>query len=868
MSSRRRAGGWVIAGAIILWTLGQSAVVAAGPVPPAGRAAEARPLSEVKQIDLPPLDNRALLAEEMGRAGPGVAPRFAVAREVTVSPRRDGTWETLPDGGRLWRVRLRSGGALSLNLGFARYGMPDGGQLLITTPDYGTVVGPFTAADNEVHGQLWTPVVPGAEVVVEVSLPAAAVPELELELSFVNHGYLEPGKALASGSCNVDVACSAADGLPQVDPWRSEIRSVARLVVGGIYYCTGFLVNNTAQDRRPLLMTAYHCNLNAGNAASLVATWEYQNSTCRSPGSEASGESGDGNLDSFNTGAVWRAGYAASDFTLVELDDPVDLVEGVFWAGWDVTPVDASSAVTIHHPGGEEMRISFEDQPVATTSYLGTLSPGDGSHLRVADWDLGTTEPGSSGAPLFNQARRVVGQLHGGYAACGNNLSDWYGRLAASWAGGGTRESRLRDWLDPAGTGALVLDGLADTAAFRIAMAPGERAVCAPQEARYTVDVQPEPGFSGQVDLSARNLPAGATAGFSANPVAPPAASQLAIGNMAGVVPGSYAVQVVGRSGPVERTAEARMEVFAGRPAAPGLVAPADGESGVALRPALSWQAAAGAGTYTVQVATDVGFANVVRVVAGVGGTSTTLQEDLSSSTTYFWRVWADNACGTGSAAAARRFTTMAVPGQCGPGLVPELSYREDFEAGGAGWTHGGEGDSWAIVAEGGARGRVYDADAPGFVTDQWLASPALQVPADRSDVTLSFWNSQSMEARQDGCFDGGVLELSLDDGRIWQEVGSGLLSDPYDGVISANYGNPLGGREAWCGDPQDWLKSVVDLNAYAGEAVRVRWRVGTDSSVGRAGWSVDEVVVQGCRPYEPNGDLPWRKVFGLVYRR
>jgi hypothetical protein len=78
----------------------------------------------------------------------------------------------------------------------------------------------------------------------------------------------------------------------------------------------------------------------------------------------------------------------------------------------------------------------------------------------VVDWDQGTTEGGSSGSPLFDPSHRVIGQLHGGYAACGNNSSDWYGRLSVSWNGGGTSSTRLRDHLDPGNTGAVTVDTL------------------------------------------------------------------------------------------------------------------------------------------------------------------------------------------------------------------------------------------------------------------------------------------------------------------------------------------------------------------------------------------------------------------------
>ncbi|MCA9297224.1 MAG: hypothetical protein KC983_11920, partial [Phycisphaerales bacterium] len=72
----------------------------------------------------------------------------------------------------------------------------------------------------------------------------------------------------------------------------------------------------------------------------------------------------------------------------------------------------------------------------------------------------GTTEPGSSGSPLYNQDHQIIGQLHGGFAACGNDDSDWYGKFSVSWTGGGSSSTRLRDWLDPDSTGTLVLNTL------------------------------------------------------------------------------------------------------------------------------------------------------------------------------------------------------------------------------------------------------------------------------------------------------------------------------------------------------------------------------------------------------------------------
>ncbi|MCW8878112.1 MAG: pre-peptidase C-terminal domain-containing protein [Kangiellaceae bacterium] len=262
-----------------------------------------------------------------------------------------------------------------------------------------------------------------------------------------------------SGSCNVDVICSEGDG------WRDQIRSAAAISTGGSGFCSGGALNNTSNDGRGFFLTAYHCGITSSNAPSLVTYWNFENSYCRDPGSSDSGSAGDGTLTQFNTGAIFRAAYSPSDMTLVELDDPFDPAHNVYLAGWNAGNTASSSAVAIHHPSVDEKRISFENDATAITSYGGSSSPGDSTHIRVIDWDLGTTEPGSSGSHLFDQNKRVIGQLHGGGAACGNNSSDWYGWLNSSWSGGGTNSTRLSNWLDPNSTGQIAIDGMNATGA-------------------------------------------------------------------------------------------------------------------------------------------------------------------------------------------------------------------------------------------------------------------------------------------------------------------------------------------------------------------------------------------------------------------
>ncbi|MDB4285569.1 serine protease, partial [bacterium] len=358
-----------------------------------------------------------------------------------------GTWEERDDGTLLWRLMVRSVGAKTLNLGFSRFHMPEGGELYVYSPDGAIVSGPYTARDNEEHGQLWTPLIEGDDVVIEVSIPVELEGELELELAAVNHAYKDLADPFEkSGSCNIDVACSEADD------WTEEIRSVALYSIEGYLACTGTLLNNTSQDLTPYFLTAQHCGVTSSKAPTVVVYWNYETSLC--------GGVPDGPVDQNQSGAILRASYGPSDFVLLELDDMPSDSFNVHWAGWDRSGDAISDVATIHHPSADEKSISFDFHTPRITSYGGTNVPGDGTHIRVYNWDLGTTESGSSGGPLFDAQHRVVGQLHGGLAACGNNESDWFGRLYWSWNGGGASSSQLRSWLDPGNTGAMFMDGI------------------------------------------------------------------------------------------------------------------------------------------------------------------------------------------------------------------------------------------------------------------------------------------------------------------------------------------------------------------------------------------------------------------------
>ena len=460
--------------ALALALLGAAVVRADEDVEPASARFPVKELNRVDSFVGAPMDLAEIAAEDRVREQLGLPPRFAIPQSVTMTPATHGTWERLPGRNWLWRLRIVGReGTSNLNLGFGLFKLPPSARLLVYSSDGRSRLRAFTAADNEDHGQLWTAPLPTDDLVVELTVPAKERPFVQLELSAVNQGYRGFGTSSLdkSGSCNLDVACLDAG-----DTWREEMRAVAVISTGGSTFCTGSLLNNTAGDRKMYFITANHCSITSSNAPSLVAYWNYQNSFCRTPGSSQSGAAGDGALTQFHTGSFFRASYAASDMTLVELDDPAVTAFNHYWAGWDrgtgnPTCTAAAPCAAIHHPSTDEKRITYVTTNMATTSYNNPSSPGDGTHL-WAHWATdppgpfsvpGVTEPGSSGSPLYNAAGRFVGQLHGGPSSCGatgDNLSDYYGRMSVSWTGGGTSSTRLSNWLDSGNTGATTIGGL------------------------------------------------------------------------------------------------------------------------------------------------------------------------------------------------------------------------------------------------------------------------------------------------------------------------------------------------------------------------------------------------------------------------
>ncbi|MBU1920713.1 hypothetical protein KKG66_07695 [bacterium] len=427
---------------VTLLTTTAQAQVSAGGTPPSQSLAN---LSAPPTVTMAKIDVNDYIAEDKLQPK-DVPPRFGVPFDVSLNLKNSGVWTDLPGGDRLWRLRIESEGAYSINLIYDRFYMPEGGKFFLYNDNYRYVIGAFTDYNNKETGMFSTQPVPDDAITLEYLEPASARGEGEISLMTVVHayrnmfGYRDSNNLDdfgESGSCNNNVACDTE--------WDDEERGVVVLLTSGGYrYCSGSLINNVNEDATPYILTANHCS--PGNTD--IAMFNYKSPNCSPTTDGPTYQTVSSGTQRFTTSTS-----SSSDCFLWELSVDVPTSYNPYFNGWNANNSAASSAVGIHHPSCDVMKISWENAALTSTEYLSNTVNSSQDHWRVADWDDGTTEGGSSGSPLFDPNHRIVGQLHGGYAACGNNESDWYGKLSYSMTSG------LRSWLDPSNTGVMTLDG-------------------------------------------------------------------------------------------------------------------------------------------------------------------------------------------------------------------------------------------------------------------------------------------------------------------------------------------------------------------------------------------------------------------------
>ncbi|MCL1938462.1 MAG: T9SS type A sorting domain-containing protein [Candidatus Azobacteroides sp.] len=414
-------------------------------------------------VTLPHLDIETINKEDSENDALGGSPvRFGFSHDVNLNLSNSGVWQATSEGGRLWNLRIYSPDALSLNLLYDKFWLPDGAKFFIYSEDMKQYIGAFTSENNKgdkerkniigfATGFLYT-----NSIVLEYYEPNGIKDNGIISIAQVVSGYryvydiLREENQLRHNitelTCHNDVNCAAGNG------YENEKNAVAHIVMGN-YICTGSLLNTTANDNRPVFLSANHCFAGAANTMQWIFYWNYEapcgNVVNRDPNKSTAG-------------ATVLANSGIGDFLLLCLNENPAMNSNisVYYLGWDRTASAATKGAGIHHPNGAQKKISLTNSVV---NHPNSIIWSDGSSAANTHWKVnfnnGTTEGGSSGSPLLNQNKRVVGQLHGGNSGCPPNAIKYYGRFDVSWNGDGASSRSLKDWLDPLNTNVTYLNG-------------------------------------------------------------------------------------------------------------------------------------------------------------------------------------------------------------------------------------------------------------------------------------------------------------------------------------------------------------------------------------------------------------------------
>lgn len=412
---------------------------------------------------LPGLDLSQILAED----AQGSDVRFAAPIKVNFSLQESGEWTELPNGDRVWRLHVQSRGAKALIAFYRDFYLPPGGKLFMYSPDRQQVLGAYTAMDNPGDGRFMTGLLYGDAAVIEYLEPAGVRGEGQLLIDRIDHAYKPVAQSESSGARNfgfgASLDCHIGADCALSDPIADLKRSVCRIIVvveEGTGYCTGNLINNTAEDGTPYIYTGFHC---MDGFTPIYNLWrfdfQYRSAGCAPPVAEPQFFSA--------TGSSFRAGRQQNDFLLLELNEPLPANFSPYFMGWNRQDTPPDTSYLLHHPRGDVQKISRATQ--SATIFDGPISWNNGiitprRHHFDVDFTEGNYEVGSSGGALINKQGQLIGHLNGGNPdteGCAFSQA-WFGRMDLAWTGGGTADTRLMDWLDPLGSNVMEMGAFAE----------------------------------------------------------------------------------------------------------------------------------------------------------------------------------------------------------------------------------------------------------------------------------------------------------------------------------------------------------------------------------------------------------------------
>ena len=304
-------------------------------------------------------------------------------------------------------------------------------------------------------------------------LPVIQINSIAYGYRYVNNSYNNDTRGFGDqeNNCMVNINC------PEGNAWQLQKRAVTRIDFpvtnpDRILNASGALVNNTNNDFTPYVLTAHHvitkasldADINNGgnnDASQWIFYWDYEHSGCNNSSTEPL---------PYRTsiGATVVANKGESDFALLKIHPTQDprYITGFFpyYLGWDRTENVGSGGVCIHHPKGDVKKIStYAGLPASQSTCFGSSNWSsyywEVNFVQTAN-GFSVTQEGSSGSPLINSNKRLIGQLQGtGFTdycpvyRCDDPAKQKasFGKFSVSWTGNNNPSiyRRLDYWLAP-----------------------------------------------------------------------------------------------------------------------------------------------------------------------------------------------------------------------------------------------------------------------------------------------------------------------------------------------------------------------------------------------------------------------------------
>lgn len=414
---------------------------------------------------MPMLDSSMLILDNEENENKVQPFRFGYTHTVNFNLNNSGTWYVLPNGDKLWQLNVVCPEALSVNICYDKFWIPEGGKFFVFSKDKKQTIGAFTSRNNKGDRQnirgFATGLIYGSDIILEYYQPKEIKTDAIISIGSVVHGYksIIPEEKNLGVSCDLMVNVNCEEG----KEWQMEKRAIACVITQGFNY-SGFLVTTTSLSGEPLFMTANHCiedfDVNAFENYSIFV-WNYETPGCANVNVNPT-------LYSTVGATLLASSYYYSDFALLRLsEDPRDLQNFTpYYLGWDCSGQSGEPGVCIHHPKGDVKKIStIALQPTSTCYFSMSLDPH--THWGV-QWKStlnghGIVQAGSSGSPLLNADHKVIGQLHGSSSNdCSTSMLSWYGKFNVSWTGNNINFTnwRLDCWLDSLNSNVQAMEGL------------------------------------------------------------------------------------------------------------------------------------------------------------------------------------------------------------------------------------------------------------------------------------------------------------------------------------------------------------------------------------------------------------------------